>query len=263
MSPNPSSTKKLTPSNLPYSVPNSHLTTKQSLDTPSRILPFFHGQDPRSKTFPTYLIVRRGQTDSRVTELLYYVFYPYNKGKNMCIPTFGIPPCTCSYFGNHVGDWEHVKFSLKDGKPWKTEISSHNFEFKFDWNMNRFKQAGGRQRGDLQITKQGRVAIFIAVDSHGQYPKQQQYMYKDIPPLYDQSSSDGASWPTSNNLKMNFGRETSVQNYIGTETWRNFRGRWGNIPGKYGLVPGIVNTNCVPGLGKDGCRLVAGPTAPY
>jgi hypothetical protein len=84
------------------------LTTTDELEEASSCLAYFHGADPRMQLAPPSLGLKVPayafwhQVDDRTVDLLYFFYYPYNRGKNIL----------GTVFGNHVGDWEHVTVRL-------------------------------------------------------------------------------------------------------------------------------------------------------
>ncbi len=90
------------------------LFTREGLDEPSDVLDFFRGCNGYStgnpctiSDVPVYAFwvkksVQVGEDLVDFVDLVYFFYYPYNRGKEV-INTI---------FGNHVGDWEHVTVRL-------------------------------------------------------------------------------------------------------------------------------------------------------
>ncbi len=91
------------------------LRTKQALDSPSdHHLPVFHGCDGKSTPnpctldeTPVYAFWDKVEIDVEgvgvtVVDLVYFMWYPYNRGKSVLGTTYG----------HHVGDWEHATVRL-------------------------------------------------------------------------------------------------------------------------------------------------------
>jgi hypothetical protein len=85
------------------------LVTKENMKEPSTILNYFHGADPKKQwtgvpleldEVPVYAFWN--PVDEETVDLVYYFYYPHNRGKQVLR----------TMFGNHVGDWEHVTLRL-------------------------------------------------------------------------------------------------------------------------------------------------------
>lgn len=131
--------------------PKWWLFTKDSLSSPSDVLPYFHGCDgastgsPCSLTeTPVYAFWDEVEFDVsgdwvKVYDLIYFFYYPYNRGK--AISAF---PLNGTVLGNHVGDWEHVSVRLtpqwdeQSGwslKPAQIYLSAHDFGRNYLWDQ--------------------------------------------------------------------------------------------------------------------------------
>ena len=67
-----------------------YLKTKQNLQHYYSQLQFFQGQDVRSTSVPTYVLLRK---HGITTDLVYWFFYPYNKGKDVCVGAIACGGC--------------------------------------------------------------------------------------------------------------------------------------------------------------------------
>ena len=72
----------LSSSNLKTGGSNWYLSTKTRLKKYNARLSFFRGQDPRTNSVPVYCLIRK---KDNITDFVYWFFYPYNKGKQVCI----------------------------------------------------------------------------------------------------------------------------------------------------------------------------------
>lgn len=70
-------------------------------------------------------IVRRA---NGIVDLVFWVWFPYNEGKNVCIGWDSPVGCAGHWvrFGNHVGDWEHVTIRFIHGYADEVYFSSHD-----------------------------------------------------------------------------------------------------------------------------------------
>ncbi|XP_078597689.1 uncharacterized protein LOC144873868 [Branchiostoma floridae x Branchiostoma japonicum] len=117
-----------TPSTLPTCSENCYLSSKQGLSKPSSTLPFFGGESigPTHQP-PVYAVWKR--INSVTTDIFYWMFYPYNRGKKVCIGVRVFGKCVGGYsnFGHHVGDWEHMTARLVGDQPSSIYVSAHSF----------------------------------------------------------------------------------------------------------------------------------------
>ena len=130
---------RVTRSNLPAGNGDHYLKSKTRIRSPSSTVSFFRGQGPRG--VPVYVLLREFKSGrNKIRDLVYWMFYPYNRGKNVCIGMVGAGRCWggCTVMGNHVGDWEHVTVRLKNNKPWKMYVGAHDFGGVYTWNGNTF-----------------------------------------------------------------------------------------------------------------------------
>eukprot|EP00058_Branchiostoma_floridae_P006054 XP_002591542.1 hypothetical protein BRAFLDRAFT_92771 [Branchiostoma floridae] len=88
-----------TPSTLPTCSENCYLSSKERLSKPSSTLPFFGGESvgPTHQP-PVYAVWKR--INSVTTDIFYWMFYPYNRGKKVCIGQY---------------DWDATSQTYRDG----------------------------------------------------------------------------------------------------------------------------------------------------
>lgn len=221
------------------------LYPKQELKSPSdNSLPLFKGQGVNATAYGFWRRKTGGSVD-----LVYFTFYPYNRGKEK----FN------TVFGNHVGDWENVVVRL-DGnlQPVAVFLSAH---------------AGGQRIEWPDITKQEtHPIVYAAKGSHGYYAKPGDHVYKEtaVGDLVDYTSA-GSAWQTWNQLAtFDFDGQQSLDgnswprwmdtDYVVGKTERPGNNdpasgaifRWGTGPNGCGGALKVYPT----------CRLVSGPTGP-
>ena len=182
---------------------------------------------------PVYAIVNN--TGPGEKEITYWTFYPYNRGKRVCIGMF-INNIGCaggySTFGNHVGDWERVRVKLVNGQPQWYYLYIHDsditkrFGGKFYWNGREFSK--DEKMITLKMTWDGHPIVYSADGSHGIWPFAGKHVYKNlhIDTLSDYTGEGGISWNTWNNLKIvTYNKE---RKYDGEFQFLEYIGRWGN-----------------------------------
>ena len=138
--------------NIPVCTADCSLTSKKEIKSSTSQLEFFKGEDPNDT--PTYAVVKQ---DGAITHIYYWFFFPYNQGKQVCVGYYGRNSCSCpeifghclcpringcvgfyKQFGNHVGDWEHFRVSLKNEKPISIKLSYHGKSLIFKYNGTAF-----------------------------------------------------------------------------------------------------------------------------
>ncbi|KAK4012057.1 hypothetical protein OUZ56_021158 [Daphnia magna] len=232
-----------------------HLQSRQKLTCPSCLGPtFFHGNNVNNGGVPVYAIVREYQDAWKTIDVVYHTFYPYNRGKQVCIGiSTGKEKEKClgnvESFGHHVGDWEHVTLRFQNGKPHIIYLSVHNFGAYYVWNESagffqlhkgespKEKAARrGRRRKfarDLQVTfptvlhvSGKHPVLYSANGSHGIWAGPGKHTYSTFPLLED-FTDQGVAWNTWENLVVIPWNDTPYP-YAGPLEWLNFRGGWGN-----------------------------------
>ena len=158
------------------------LITKDPLKEPSSVLPYFHGADPKRQwtRFPLSLSLGEvpayafwHQVDNDTADLLYYFYYPYNRGKEV----------VDTIFGSHVGDWEHVTVRLtrrqeglgpsalepsKDPKQNSFCLAYHSHQATYPW---------------VQVPKvkdTEHPIVYSALGSHGSYLTAGKHKYDQV-----------------------------------------------------------------------------------
>ena len=231
----------LTVYNLPTCSGSCYLTTKESLGGSAGTKPtVLKGQAPADS--PTYaMISKEGKTGD--FSVKYWFFFPYNRGKRVCVGLYQdwLGGCTGGYstFGNHVGDWEHVKVTFRNSKPTSIYLSIHDFGKTFT--------SDGTTFNGLSMIDSHPV-VYAADGSHGIWPNTGTHTYKNIyiDTLSD-STSAGTKWETWKNLKIVYNKAKGQ--FTGEFSFFNFKGDWGNSESGCNSV-------------IDKCILVGGPSGP-
>lgn len=230
---------------------------------------FLHGKNPQNASIPIYAIIKHCLKNAHTYSenhfhITYWFFYPYNKGKQICtMATKRMGPIpipllfqTCfgqfNEYGNHVGDWEHVRIFF-NGKthPEYLYLSAHDSGgyYIFDKNQGVFRfVTQDLQKGGLKemlfvkanfpkyvklATSYGHPKLFAANGSHGLWPSAGKHAYTRVGKLYDETGY-GTMWKTWKNVKL---IEKTDLEYA----WMKYKGRWGNVKegcdpiSKYGI----------------------------
>ena len=154
--------------------------SKDSLDSPSAVLPFFSGDLDNAKLY-AYWVKKK----DNVQQATYFAFYPYNRGKEVLD----------TIWGNHVGDWEHItvrfKPEEKDGStslvPFEVYLSAHDGGATKPWSEV-------KKHDDSQ-----QPIVFSAAGSHANYFFAGDHTYHTDPDLVDKCS-EGTLWDTKEHL---------------------------------------------------------------
>lgn len=211
------------PSSVEFFLQNVHqegefLVTNQKLKHPSDYsIPMLLGESLSNNTPPVYaIVVPKPNLGSEVTDVHYFFFYPYNRGKRVCIGKF-ISGLGCiggySTFGNHIGNWENIRIRFYNDAITSINFSAHDYTNEY-WPS------------DVMFHGKHPV-VYSALGSHGSYPRSGNYVYKKLPndDLVDKMDN-GVEWHTYNNVKIiPFHPVGSYPEEFG---FMNFTGRWGN-----------------------------------
>ncbi len=247
------------------------LITKEPLKAPSSILPYFHGADPkkqwtdfplRLEDVPAYAFWH--QVNAYTVDLVYFFYYPYNRGKEVA----------GTIFGSHVGDWEHVTVRLtarrdSEGRTCLTPATDAKMSFSLAYHSKDARYAWAQVP---KVEGSDHPIIYSAHGSHGSYLEPGSHRYDSAAgkDLVDHTGA-GTPWDTWDKLEC-FDYDTKKglgPTWVGTwPTWlrkdRKDKGlgnedpasgpvtRWGNYRS------GAVNTV----FGGTQYRLEHGPTGP-
>ncbi|MFY1831952.1 Vps62-related protein [Myxococcus fulvus] len=240
------------PSSVEFFLANVHddgrfLWTNQALGCPSCTNPpFLGGQRPDQTHVPVYIQKVRRTSQGRptnVTDLIYWTFYPYNAGKEVCIGADTEIGCIGgkSTFGNHVGDWEHLTVRFIDGRPAYVYMSQHS-------------EGGFFEFGNKAMALEGfRPTAYAAKGSHALYASPGEFAYEHIPvlgPLVD-VTGHGVSWNTWDRPVIFHWQPMGT--FTGSLAWLNITSDWGNDKAGCDNIATQISGQCI---------LNAGPTAP-
>ncbi|KAF7278863.1 hypothetical protein GWI33_007872 [Rhynchophorus ferrugineus] len=201
----------------------TYLVPKKPLDyLKGNASSFLYGRNPKiHPTVPVYAVITYckpiSMTDltknlsySEESELLpsfqvtYWMFYPYNEGKEICF--LGKVPaplifskCFGHYrkLGNHIGDWEHLC-------------------------MTQAKSVAQVPTYPAYIRLQGgHPVLFAAKGSHGVWSAPGEHEFIRVPRIRDKTDY-GTPWKTWNSVEFHHFGRTMIQ------PWMSFEGKWGN-----------------------------------
>ncbi len=207
-----------------WSDSNKHwwLLTKEELDEPSSVLPYFCGVNPsKSKSLQVELLkledvpvyafwLELEPMPGEVVDLVYFFYYPYNRGKQK----------VNTVFGNHVGDWEHVTVRLTQQGDSQTlapsedaasiVVSAHGNDTRYTWSQV------DRVEGTHPI-------VYSAKGSHGSYLAHGGHTYNKTLGLTDFMNA-GTAWDTWNEVKCfdYHAKKVLLESTMRTEGWPNW-----------------------------------------
>ena len=237
--------------------------TKVTLSHATEVINAFYGPlDSELGQVPAYAFWVEDPARPRdYVDLVYFFFYPYNRGKEIL----------GSVWGNHVGDWEHVtvRIDAETLAPRAVALSAHAGGESLTW-------------ADLEKTPGGHPIAYSAWGSHANYSRSGNHTYNTIsvPPLADINITDrtaaageSVAWDTWNKIEAFdfYGRRG-----LGSVAWPNWMNtdftnagpdpsnplagaiyRWGNTEDTCGLCLGPQCWDF-----PDICLRENGPTGP-
>ncbi|XP_045139261.1 uncharacterized protein LOC123520762 isoform X2 [Portunus trituberculatus] len=156
--------------------------------------------------------------------ITYWMFYPYNRGKNVCTINLGffgkmfkIKINGVCYgeeitLGNHVGDWEHVSIKFKGSEPTHMYVSAHTFGayYTYDAKNHRFIYEDEDTREGISMSPVypkiihfagSHPILYSAKGSHGLWGAEGTNQYNSLPLLQDETGK-GTPWKIWKNLKI-------------------------------------------------------------
>lgn len=259
------------------------LRTKQQLSSPSNdSLPLFRGNLDSAPVYAFWVekptselekqLLARGQmTTPNIVDLVYFFYYPYNRGKEVAN----------TIWGNHVSDWEHISVRLEavktDGvrslQPTKVYIAAHNFGGDYPWGEIAKVVPNELQRQALRIEGTFHPVIYSAWGSHGSWKDPGAHVYDTaVGTDLTDHCNNGTAWDTWGNVVA---FDYNSKKGLGSNRWPRWMGedfeaagegpdqadpangaiyRWGNPQdnGDAGIIAKIAGQN----------RLENGPTGP-
>jgi len=213
------------PSSAPFFQANVHedngfLVTNQSLGCDNCTDPaFLDGQRPDQTRVPVYAeIVKHPNNGIDTTDVIYWMFYPYNNGKVVCVGTVVNGTCLGdnTRFGNHVGDWEHITVRFIDGRPAQVYLAQHSDGDTYEYGSK-----------DLSIDD-FHSFVYAAKGSHGLYADTGRHIYQNLDngDYLADYTGQGAQWDTWNTVVPFEWQSTG--SYAGPLSFLNITSRWGN-----------------------------------
>jgi len=189
------------------------LVSKEKLRKPSSVVAYFHGADPDRQwtgipcsldDVPAYAFWHK--VDDRSYDLLYFFYYPYNRGKLVKWGGLGklrpIPINTV--FGNHVGDWEHITVRLTWQRVWDDWILAPSMDAHVPSLYLSSHSHGQKSRWPVPwVPDTHHPIIYAAKGSHGSYLKAGSHTYKTsfwVGQLKDHTDR-GTAWDTWKKLE--------------------------------------------------------------
>jgi hypothetical protein len=247
---------------------NYWLRTNDPLPEPSDVLSFFHG-DLNSAPVYAYFIEKQipvGEINVEVADLVYFFYYPYNRGKEVFF----------TIWGNHVGDWEHITVRLAwqhgdmgwEFKASQVYVSAHDFGGAYYWDSPEIHKVDTHP------------VVYSAWGSHGLWASPGDHIYDTVPvigtPLIDACDA-GTAWDTWENMVAfdYYDPAGNTGNGLGGSQWPAWMGDDFSEPGCDPLTnPGCdadppsgaiyrwgnTEAGCDSVVGA--CRLENGPTGP-
>ena len=177
-------------------------------------------------------------------DLVYFVYYPYNKGKS----------CGGVRYENHVGDWEYmvVRFEKYDpDNPLQVALSAHDFIGVYSW-------------AEIDKVEDTHPVAHVAWGSHGVWKDEGNHHYDTkVCELHDYCNK-GSSWDTWHHIRI---FDFTARKGIGDDKWprwmcEDFTEPGGSNP--YDPAAGAIyrwgnpENYCWPWA----CVLTTGPTGP-
>ncbi|XP_047483296.1 uncharacterized protein LOC125035144 isoform X2 [Penaeus chinensis] len=229
-----------------------------------------HDEDDQLSTQrPVRTRKREINEESQVFTVTYWMFYPYNYGKDVCTINLGYYlgrmyklPVNGTCFGEeiamgkHVGDWEHVSIQFRGTVPLNMYVSSHNFGayYQYDSYHQHFEYSGQDTRKGIPMSpeypKRVRVesshpVLYSARGSHGLWAAPGLHQYNTFPQLQD-LTDEGTEWRTWLNLDVIDLKDHATLTQPHRQ-WLGYEGRWGNPKSKcHTLMAGFCELNQGP-----------------
>lgn len=241
------------------------LRTKEGVGG-SDVLPFFRGCDGSSTSNPCTIYdapvyaywvkkeIQVGEDLVDVIDLVYFFYYPYNRGKEVLN----------TIWGNHVGDWEHVTVRLMWGyddqtkwslQPVQMYLSAHSFGGIYEWEA-------------IPKIDDTHPIVYSAYGSHGIWLEAGRHTYGSAAgeDLTDWTN-EGTAWDTWNYLET---FDYNAKQGLGESIWPLWMSEDFANPGDCGDPSnpacgpiyrwGNMQSGCDFGFGN--CRMENGPTGP-
>lgn len=238
-----------------------YLETKEPLGCASCTDPaFLTGQRPDPTTHvPMYAqIIPRTQAGNptQTTDVVYWMFYPYNGGKRVCIGTYNaVHKCIgrFSTFGNHVGDWEHVTVRFVEGRPTQVYMAQHAEGQLFSF--------GDKALSLLNFHPE----TYAAFGSHGVYADSGSHPYRTFfnGEVLSDETGRGTPWPGWVNPVIIPWQPLGTYTSTNGPGWMDITLQWGNPPDGCDNIISQHSDECIRNGGPSGPMLkgVSNPEA--
>ncbi len=198
------------------------LSTREEVPSPSSVLAFFHGEKDAitsGRGVPAYAFINRPAAAEGGVDVVYYFYFPYNRGKNVCIGLEVNGNCIGgrTMVDNHISDWNEASIRFNaDGRPWYLHVSAHEFGAVYRFSDGHFVQWDPGSPGRAQSVMRGatlqfettaavrRPILYAAWGSHGLYVKPGKHGYRKLgtgETLVDYTSK-GHRWDTGQKLAV-------------------------------------------------------------
>eukprot|EP00051_Salpingoeca_urceolata_P007824 m.100920 g.100920 ORF g.100920 m.100920 type:complete len:627 (-) comp15425_c0_seq2:75-1955(-) len=120
--------------------------------------------------------------DLGVVDMAYFVYYPYNRGKERA----------STVWGNHVGDWEHITVRCmiqpdRSVEPFLVSLAYHSDNHFVKWDSS-----------SLNKHNNTHPIVYSALDSHGFHHRAGSFEYQTTLGLTDETDDNSNPWDTWN-----------------------------------------------------------------
>ncbi|XP_054264193.1 uncharacterized protein LOC128987390 [Macrosteles quadrilineatus] len=161
----------------------------------------------------------------------YWIFFPFNKGKQMCKLEDGCGTVQ-TVVGNHVGDFEHLSLEMQGELPVSLFLAVHDggIFYDYDKGSNTFTLSSQLKNGILKVPDPPQTiqlvgthpVLYCALGSHAVWSAPGTFSFSrvELDQLVDETDQ-GREWNTWEALKVFYSKET-------TPAWWYYEGRWGN-----------------------------------
>lgn len=145
--------------------------------------PFFAGDLASSVIYAFWVEKDVGPPENKVAyvDLVYFIYYPYNKGKS----------CGGVRYENHVGDWEYLVVRiLKDDSdnPLLVGFSTHSWVTVYDW-------------ADIEKAEGTHPVAHVAWGSHGHWKDEGDHHYDTIICDLHDYCNKGTAWDSWHSVR--------------------------------------------------------------
>jgi hypothetical protein len=145
--------------------------------------PFFYGNLESAVVYAFWVdkVIGPEGNKTDVVDLVYFMYYPYNVGKN----------CGGVRYYNHVGDWEYIVVRLDrddPDNPMQVAFSAHDFVDIYDW-------------ADIEKVETTHVVTHVAWGSHGFWKDGGDHYYATVVCDLHDYCNRGSSWDSWHHMR--------------------------------------------------------------